>query len=268
MFEKLTSGVIATAFDLLNANELQLLRTGTLVVPSSAVQAGLEASLGERVTDVQLDLSDGCLDVRFLVENKWPSKTVHIRMTDLAYAAGPGLLGTLEVTTELSVKGAGTWASRIIGGLVLGMLKWVHGDAIVLGAIGKLPGVTVEGNVVRCQLEEMPRIKQAISAQRGGIALSKLARIVDIRFVDGGVKLTGEPTDLSRALLAAAEAARAKVEPAGRGDAAGEKEPGPPPKLQSVSKILADVAMTPEAAKLGKAALEFLRRGRKRDKET
>lgn len=242
--------------DVLGANERELLLQGKLAVPLSAVRAGVVAALGDEVDGVELALTDHGFDVSFTVVSGWPKKRVHVVGSRQRHVAGPGALGSLGFHVEGDVTATGGLVARVVGGIALGILRWLYGDALVLEALNRIDGVVATDTEVSVELDQLSPVRRAVEGSKAVALFSGLGRVTQVELRPDHIAVSAEPTDAGHMAIRAWRLGSEVIQKAANAspDAGDEVRPAAQLANQSGQSEAAERA----AVELGEAATGWL----------
>jgi len=175
--------------DLLGANTLQALLDGVVLVPASTVQVVVAEQLEGQLTDVEVELGDRSIDVRGVAERLLARIKVHVAGRNQTYTPKDPL-GELALDVEqLDSRASGTVLQRIIGGIVVAIVRALYGDTLLQDSLDSTDGIAVKGSQVRCQLAEIPAVRRVLARDVGGMRPARLIKVRDIVFVLDAVRV-------------------------------------------------------------------------------
>lgn len=186
--------------ELLLAQQVERLETGTFTVPVALLQPRIASAIGVGAADLEVALVDGGAELVVLSPRLRTRFAVHA-----AQFFPGGRLGVLAVTVkETEVTAVGGRLRRWFVALWVGLLRLLGRDPVLerlAAELATVPGITMSGDRVRFDLDVLPGAAEGLRASPVFAALGPLVTVKDIALVPAGITVQLGTTALGKSVV-------------------------------------------------------------------
>ena len=159
----------------------------TLIIPASAIEGVARDMLN--VDDLEITLLQRGLGLTGTYRRAGVPLSVAITLVDQSYVEGEPIGRIIMRLENSDVELSGGLVRRLVSAIVIAVVRGLFGDAVLLSPLTTVDGVTVDDDIITCDLSGMDRIGRALAFEVAGYRLMDLFTVNDIVFEPGQVRV-------------------------------------------------------------------------------